>query len=170
MSSRVSKTKELWKNPEYRKHMSDVKKGKMPSNINQLIELAKLRKGKPNYWGHHTEETKEKMSKSHLGKSSWNEGLKGIKHKCRERIIDNQGYFRKRINHKYVLEHHYVWLRESEWHFIPKGFVVHHKNGNKQDNRIENLACIPLSVHLSLHNQGKIYWGKNQHLNKGESY
>lgn len=33
----------------------------------------------------------------------------------------------------------YVWY--SEEHYIPNGYVIHHKNHNKQDNRIENLEC-----------------------------
>jgi hypothetical protein len=26
---------------------------------------------------------------------------------------------------------------------IPKGYLVHNLNGNQEDNRLENLACIP---------------------------
>lgn len=51
----------------------------------------------------------------------------------------------------WVKEHHFVWVNESEWHFIPTGFVVHHINGNKVDNRIENLACIPTDIHHKGH-------------------
>lgn len=36
---------------------------------------------------------------------------------------------------------------------LSKGFVVHHINGNKMDNRIENLAVMTCKAHSILHNQ-----------------
>lgn len=48
-----------------------------------------------------------------------------------------------------VLEHRKVWFE----HFgsIPEGSVIHHKNGNKHDNRIENLECLTRSQHMKEH-------------------
>lgn len=38
-------------------------------------------------------------------------------------------------------------IRREKWQEahgpIPKGWVVHNLNGNKGDNRLENLACVP---------------------------
>ena len=56
---------------------------------------------------------------------------------------------------------------------IEKGFVVHHINGEKLDNRIENLMAMPRKEHIILHNNERIknnpqlkYFGKNKHLAK----
>jgi len=48
----------------------------------------------------------------------------------------------------YEMEHRMVW----EWHNgkIPKGYIIHHLNGIKTDNRIENLVCIPTKKHDNL--------------------
>lgn len=45
--------------------------------------------------------------------------------------------------------HRYVWKHEVG--NIPKGFHVHHINGDKADNRIENLAIMNQSGHSRLH-------------------
>jgi len=40
-----------------------------------------------------------------------------------------------------MLEHRRIWAEQHGP--IPKGWVVHHLNGNKGDNRLENLAALP---------------------------
>jgi len=59
----------------------------------------------------------------------------------------------KRINGKQIGEHVYVWLKENTqgMYVIPKNWVVHHIDGNPQNNGINNLACIPKNVHQEIH-------------------
>lgn len=69
----------------------------------------------------------------------------GIKF-CRD---DKTGYYlcstiRKRL-------HRYVW--ETEVGAIPKGYHIHHIDGNKANNDISNLALITASGHERLHGQ-----------------
>jgi len=45
--------------------------------------------------------------------------------------------------------HRQVW--ESVFGPIPPGFDIHHKDGNKLNNSIENLESLPHFEHLSLH-------------------
>jgi hypothetical protein len=50
---------------------------------------------------------------------------------------------------KQVYEHRLVWERERGQ--IPKNHHVHHINGNKRDNRIENLELLSAFDHHSHH-------------------
>ena len=44
-----------------------------------------------------------------------------------------------------IPEHRYVYQRIIGE--IPKGYIIHHVNGRKGDNRIENLRAMPKSAH-----------------------
>lgn len=46
----------------------------------------------------------------------------------------------------YVMEHILVWEQANE-RYLPKGWVIHHMNGVRDDNRIENLLAMPKSTH-----------------------
>ncbi len=45
----------------------------------------------------------------------------------------------------YKAEHHIVW--EQHHGQLPKGYVVHHLNGIRDDNRIDNLIAMPRKRH-----------------------
>lgn len=49
----------------------------------------------------------------------------------------------------------HIWLWEHHNGKVPKGFHVHHINGNRVDNRIENLALMSADDHIALHHSGR---------------
>jgi hypothetical protein len=51
----------------------------------------------------------------------------------------------------YVLEHHLVWEHHHSKP-LPKGWIVHHLNGDKTDNRIENLHAMSSHAHNTILN------------------
>lgn len=77
----------------------------------------------------------------HSGKN--NENWKGGITKTRGYVLIRQGVGKKA---KYVQEHRLVW--EALHGSIPEGYVIHHLNGIKNDNRIKNLSCLPIGAHL----------------------
>lgn len=74
--------------------------------------------------------------------------------------ISSEGYrFVKKPEHErankrgYVLEHILIYEKEHGVK-VPPGYCIHHLNGNKQDNRIENLCLMSNSEHTKLHHIG----------------
>lgn len=49
----------------------------------------------------------------------------------------------------FVLQHRRIWY--EHYGEIPANHVIHHKNEDKKDNRIENLECLSKSDHSRVH-------------------
>ena len=58
-------------------------------------------------------------------------------------------YFKRSVTGGTVWLHRYVWEKANGE--IPKGYHVHHKDGNPSNNALENLECIPCREHCHRH-------------------
>lgn len=56
----------------------------------------------------------------------------------------------KRDEHRYVMEEYLGYK-------LPSDMVVHHKNGDQKDNRIENLEVMTRPEHARMHQLGHVY-------------
>lgn len=63
-------------------------------------------------------------------------------------MVEYKRYYTKNQEHK-LATHRKIW--EDKFGKIPEGFIIHHKNGNKRDNRIENLEMISHKEHSWIH-------------------
>ena len=60
------------------------------------------------------------------------------------------GYYKSDYaKHGTMYMHRYVW--ERNYGPIPQGWHIHHRNGEKSDNRIENLEMLPCGEHVRGH-------------------
>ena len=64
----------------------------------------------------------------------------------------------------YVMKHRLV-MEQNIGGYIPQGYVVHHKNGKRNDNEIENLELMKFSEHAKYHNKKRHESGKKYELN-----
>ena len=82
--------------------------------------------------------------------ANWKGGVRTTKHGYRQ--ILSPGHPRSDSS-GYVMEHIAVWEKETGIP-VPIGCVIHHLNGNKQDNRIENLCMMQFGAHTKFHHTG----------------
>jgi len=159
--------------------MSKSHKGQIPWNKGKKglqiyseeakIKMSEALRGNTNRLGKkHTEETKRKISKSHIGKRMGkdNPAWKG------GRIKSGNGYIyiyqpKHPAGHKfgisnYVAEHRLVMEKHID-RYLYDWEIVHHINGIKTDNRIENLKLLPSNEHNT--EVQKVYQ-ENQRLKK----
>ena len=66
-----------------------------------------------------------------------------------DRKISENGYVFIKPEGYWVLEHRYVW--EKYHGEIPKGYFVHHLDGNKQNNILSNLTIVSRKAHGKIH-------------------
>lgn len=53
----------------------------------------------------------------------------------------------------WVKEHHLVWWKYRKQR-VPAGYILHHKDENKLNNKVSNLELLQRGVHAKLHHQG----------------
>ena len=63
--------------------------------------------------------------------------------------LDRDGYRMIGVGKFYEAEHRIIWRRHKGE--IPKGWHVHHKDGNRVNNDIENLELIDGAEHARMH-------------------
>ena len=74
-------------------------------------------------------------------------------------VGDGYGYLQEvkpewytgRRGSKHVFKHHLVVCEALGLTCIPKGFVVHHVDGDPKNNELNNLALLTASAHSRLH-------------------
>ena len=86
------------------------------------------------------------MSESHKGAPAWNK---------LERRVNGEGYVSVWQGKRQVLEHRLV-MEEALGRRLLLSELVHHRNGDTQDNRLENLQLMTVSEHSKLHYHPRI--------------
>lgn len=154
---------------EHRKNLSKAHKGKIPwikgKNHSEAtkLKISKAAKGRI-----FSKETRRKLSEANKGKVSWIKGLKHSKESKRKMSLarrgkknSNWGGGRTKVkgyilvykpNHPYsgkrnrIFEHRLIMEKHLGRYLYPYE-TIHHINGIKDDNRIENLQLQPNGEH-----------------------
>ena len=69
----------------------------------------------------------------------------GKPRRIKERVESLLGYVSIDVKGKRVLEHRWIWEQANGP--IPRGWIIHHINGLRNDNRLVNLLAIPRGRH-----------------------
>lgn len=63
--------------------------------------------------------------------------------------ITPSGYIRIKVKGKLYLQHKYLW--EQKFGLVPSGHDIHHIDGNKQNNSLDNLELLTRTEHKRKH-------------------
>jgi hypothetical protein len=94
----------------------------------------------------HSVETRAKIGAAMKGRTPWNVG----------RNNGNRRGWKPRS--------HVVW--EDANGPIPQGYLIHHDNEIRSDNRLENLRCITRAEHNRIHRQRELAAGRGHWMNR----
>ena len=71
--------------------------------------------------------------------------------------LTDKGYYRISSRGKNFGKflHKLIW---EKWYSkaVPEGYSIHHINGNKKDNKIQNLQCVNSKTHIKFHMNNRI--------------
>ena len=140
------------KNRLGKKHKIDTKK-----------KISKANKGKvsPFKGKHHTEKTKEKIRQANKNKlKPWLQKRIGKKHPLwRGGVKKSHGYIFIYLGRKkYTKRANLVWFKHTG-EVIKRPYMIHHKNGVRDDDRFENLQKLTISEHATIENNKR--WQKD---------
>lgn len=62
-------------------------------------------------------------------------------------------YCSTKRNGRTIMVHRLVWIENKGE--ILEGYIIHHKDGNKKNNNIDNLECISRREHTIIHNKNQ---------------
>ena len=82
--------------------------------------------------------------------------------------LNNAGYLCATIKRKNWSQHRYVWTQHNGP--IADGMVIHHINGIKTDNRIENLALVTRTQNEQKMDKARKGYTYDKHNNKYQAY
>jgi hypothetical protein len=127
----------------------------MPKGIYERKPTQGFQKGHQRLLKHHTEETKNHLS--NIKRGDRNDNWKGGKHKnYAGYILTNPETPERGKTTLYYFEHRLV-MEKHLGRKLRLDECIHHINGIKTDNRIENLKIMNNGEHVKLHRSGGIY-------------
>ena len=126
-----------------RKYQIDLGQGRLCSNKCSLIEIHKSGVA-------HTDEACKKRKESLIESGVYDRAPRGEDHPQWKEKVESGGYWLihtedgKRLEHRVLMERHIGRRLTAEE-------VIHHVNGDKKENRIENLMIMTRAEHMDEH-------------------
>jgi hypothetical protein len=75
------------------------------------------------------------------------------------------GYWVATIDARIKSLHVYIWEKHNQCR-VPRGYVIHHKDEDKDNNNITNLQLMTCNDHNRLHMTGNQYWKGKHHTDE----